>query len=168
MAWTAPRTYVTGELIDATIANEQWRDNSKALAQLDYVEYTGNVSITATSEGTADTVVTGTSKAYVAEKMWVEFFSPNATPQATTDARLNFLLYEGATVRGIFGYLETPGSATDDKPVLLRRRITPSAGTFSWIVKAYVSTGTGTVRAGAGGSGNLVPGYIAVHGAPAV
>jgi len=35
MAWTAPRTWVTGELVTATLGNEQWRDNMKWLGGAD-------------------------------------------------------------------------------------------------------------------------------------
>jgi hypothetical protein len=39
---------------------------------------------------------------------------------------------------------------------------TPAAGAHTYAVKAFVSTGTLTVGAGAGGSGNLVPGWLRV------
>ena len=39
---------------------------------------------------------------------------------------------------------------------------TPTAGAHTYAVKAFVSTGTLTVNAGAGGSGNLVPGHLRV------
>ncbi|HXI55314.1 MAG TPA: hypothetical protein VNO55_04615 [Polyangia bacterium] len=32
MAWTAPPTYTTGQLITAALANQQWRDNLNLLA----------------------------------------------------------------------------------------------------------------------------------------
>ncbi len=35
MAWTAPRTYTTGEVITASIANTHWRDNLRYLKGLD-------------------------------------------------------------------------------------------------------------------------------------
>jgi len=35
MAWTAPRTYVAGEVITAAIGNAQWRDNERYLKGLD-------------------------------------------------------------------------------------------------------------------------------------
>jgi len=39
---------------------------------------------------------------------------------------------------------------------------TPTVGAHTYAVKAFVSTGTLTVNAGAGGSGNLVPGHLRV------
>ena len=47
-------------------------------------------------------------------------------------------------------------------PVNLERRLTPSAGTYTYSVRAWQASGTGTVTAGAGGTATFVPGYISI------
>lgn len=145
--------------------NTHVRDNLNAVWRLvDYVEYTGNVSVTATSEGTANTIVTGTSQAYAATPYMVEFSCPRFLASAPN--LLHITGFAGATVLGDMGQFITAGTTEDD--MLLHRRHTPSASTFSFIVKGWTAAGTATIKAGAGGTGALVPGYIAVYSSAAV
>jgi hypothetical protein len=134
--------------------------------EMDYVQFTAPVSITATTEGTANTVVTGASVAYDGSTVvYVEFFAPNAQPEVTaTGQAMSFVLLDGASVlAGFYTRIRTPGSAAAlQVPINARRRLTPSAGSHQYIVKAFVSTGTGSVNAGAGGTGDYPPGFIRV------
>lgn len=134
-------------------------------AELDYVQFTANVSPTATTEGTANTVVTGTSISLDGStSVMVEYFCSQSRPAATANAQLIYVLLDGSTVLGTFGVQNATAAANAYEPVLLRRRLaTPSAGSHQYIVKAYVSTGTALIAAGAGGTGANVPGYIRVQ-----
>ena len=160
--WTTPRTWVTSELVSASLLNTHLRDDMKAVETIDYVEITSNVSVTATTEGTANTVITGTSQAYAAEKMWVEFWCPEASPGGSNQ-NVTMVLLEGSTVSGQWQAARSPSAASyENNAVFMRRLITPSAATFSWVVKAFINSGTGTIYAGAGGSGAFLPAYLAV------
>jgi len=132
--------------------------------ELDYVQFTSNVSPTATTEGTANTVVTGTSISLDGStSVVVEFFCSQSRPAATTAAQLIYVLLDGSTVLGTFGVQNAVAAQNAYEPVMLRRRLaTPSAGSHQYIVKAYVSTGTALIAAGSGGTGANVPGYIRV------
>ena len=132
--------------------------------EFDYVSFTSAVTPTATSEATANTVVTGSAVAYDGSTaVWVEFFSESARPDTGGATRtLVFSLYDGSSSIGLLGGMTAGVAADTGKPVLLRRRITPSAATHTYSIRAHVSAGTGYVGAGAGGSGNLVPGYIRI------
>jgi hypothetical protein len=134
--------------------------------EFDYVAFTSPVSITATTEGTANTVVTGTSVAYDGSTVIiVEFYAPNGQPDTTaTGASLNCVLLDGATViAGWFPRIRTPAAVSSlQVPLIAKIRLTPSAASHQYIVKAYVSGGTGGVNAGAGGAGTYPAGYIRV------
>jgi hypothetical protein len=84
----------------------------------------------------------------------IEFFAQRV--QKGTNATV-FVLYDGASSIGLFGL------QGGDSPVVLRRRLTPSAAAHTYSVRAYVDAGTGTVVAGAGGIGVNVPGFIRIE-----
>jgi hypothetical protein len=143
-------------------ATEQWPPGH----EFDYTQVSaGNVSITATTEGTANTVVTAAAVAYNGtDVVMLEFFCPfGATPAGNVN--LIFALYDdtggGAASIGRWGQITGPDAANIDRlPVRLSRRLTPSAATHTYSVRAYVDSGTGTVNNGAGGSGNYMPLFL--------
>lgn len=158
MAWTAPRTWVTNEIATAALLNTHLRDNLKEVwKEVDRVAFTSAVSVTATTEGTANTVVTGTSRAYTIETVEIEFFSPKVT--VGTGGQINLVFLRGATVLGV---VNTQLANGEGVPVTARIRDTPTATTFSYVVKAYVNGGTGSVDGGLGGTGAVVPGFVRV------
>jgi hypothetical protein len=134
--------------------------------QFDYVEFTSNVSPTNTLETNANTVVTSNAVAYDGStRICIEFYAEYARPDTGAAARnLRYYLYDdtggGAASIGRIGVQTSPAAADSGKPVLLRRFLTPSSATHTYSVRAAVSAGTGLITAGAGGNGNLMPGYI--------
>lgn len=134
-------------------------------AELDYVEVTTLVSITATAEGSANTVVTGSAVAYDGSTaIVIEFFAPRCLPTGTAGAYQEIYLYDGSSS---IGRLAIEGNGTTGpnsiyRSVLLRRRLTPSNATHTYSVRATVSAGTGDLGGGAGGTGNYMPGYIRI------
>lgn len=125
--------------------------------EVDYVQITSNpAGVTATTEGAAATIITGTSKAYDGTKNLLHFFCPR-TDNATAATTAYFVFLRGATVLGQAAVDNANGGAfhawVED---------TPAASTFSYIVKCFVSGSTQTIYAGAGGSGNRVPAFLRV------
>lgn len=135
---------------------------SGAGTELDYVAFSSPVSITATSEGTANTVVTGTSQAYAAVPIVIEFYCPAVSVQATTSAACFIVLFDGVTVVGMLAGPRTPAAAANRLDGSGKVRLTPSAGTHQYIVKAWTSSGTSSIEAGAGGTGDYVNGFLRV------
>lgn len=133
--------------------------------ELDYVEITGNVTITGTAEGSETTCITGTSQAYTADPIIIEVFSPRCDVNAASAGQaLIVVLYDGAT---ILGRIETiiPDStgASHGRGFTARRKLTPTAATHQYIVKAYkTSTNACLFGAGAGGTGANVPAYLRI------
>ena len=130
--------------------------------ELGYTEFTSDVSVTSTTEATPDDVVSAGALTFSGQPVVIEFFAPQA--QQVNNAELRFSLWEGATNRGKIGAQGAIGNAGGHGPILVRRRIAaPSAGSITFKVSAFNSSaGTGTVKAGSGGSGAFLPGYIRI------
>jgi hypothetical protein len=126
--------------------------------ELDYAQITSNPSgITATTEGTSQAVVTGDSVYYDGSRVRVAFFVPKLASSASLTA--TFVVYRDSTVIGqVFGGTVNTASQGPEFELF----DTPAAGAHVYAVKAFVSAGTLTVTVGAGGSGNLVPGWLRV------
>jgi hypothetical protein len=128
--------------------------------ELDYVQFTSDVNLTGTNEAGADTIVTGTSQSYAAVPIMVEFFTPDVGVGSTGGA-IVVLLYDGGTVLGRLGVEIL--AAGQRIPIRATYRLTPTAATHQYIVKAYgPATGTPFVGGGAGGTGASLPGFIRV------
>ena len=132
--------------------------------ELDYAQITSTANPTATTEGTANTVITGNAVTYDgATTVLVEFFSPYARPDDTTNGReLRIYLYEdGSSIGRMALYIAGQGGGPAPGHIA-KRRITPSAGSHTYSIRASVNAGTGTILAGAGGSGNDMPAYMRI------
>jgi len=127
----------------------------KGRYELVYNEITSNVSITATNEASANTVVTASSVEALGSPLVIEFFTPRATSGSTW---VSFFLYQDGSSIGNWG---GPVGATANS-VFLARRLTPALGSHIYSVRASVDGGTGTVSAGVGGSGNFLPAFIRI------
>lgn len=131
--------------------------------ELDYAEITSDASITATSEGTPNTVITGNSVTYDGTAVWVEFYTNSLRTDSGAAARsLTVFLVEDSTVKGNMAFIRTPAAAFLNAGGTFRRKLTPAAGAHTYVIKAYVSAGTGLVSAGAGGTGAGMPAYLRV------
>lgn len=126
--------------------------------ELDYAQITADpAGITATTEGTSQPVIAGNQVYYDGSRVKVSFFVPELSSSASLT--VTFVIYRDATVVGqVFGgTVNTTLQGTDCEIF-----DTPPTGAHTYTLKAFVSTGTLTVNAGAGGSGNLVPGWLRV------
>lgn len=129
-----------------------------------YVEFTGNVSITNTTESTSNTVVTSTSVAFDgATTVFIEFFSP-LVEVSGTDIGSKPVLFDGSSSIGWLAQQKgADASGGGETAMLVKRRVTPSNASHTYSVRSYL-TGSGTVTyfGGAGGAGAFVPGYIRI------
>jgi len=132
--------------------------------EFSYVEDTDGLSVTATSEATANTLVTAAEVTFDGSTVVViEFFVPYSTPASDAAARsLSYWLYDGASSIGRMAVQVTPAAATDYKSVYAQRRLTPSAAAHTYSIRCSVSAGTGTITSGVGGSGAQVPAFIRI------
>lgn len=161
MAWTTPRTWVAGETLTAALLNTHLRDNMNVVPiELGTTEFTANVTVSATTEAGATTVVTAPAITFDGTTVaLIEFFAPYVDSSAAPV--LTFVLYDGAASIGIFGGI-TITAASNRYLARLTRRLTPSNAAHTYSIRAFVSSGTAVVNAGAGGVGVNLPGFIKV------
>jgi glutamine amidotransferase-like uncharacterized protein len=114
--------------------------------ELAYVEITSSVSITATTSAGANTVVSAGALSFDGStRICIEFFSPTVVCGSNAAAKVQITLWDGATEGPRFaGFVGTSQQA----PCLARRFLTPSAGSHTYIIKAYRELVDGTVGAG--------------------
>lgn len=126
--------------------------------------FTAPVNITNTVEASADTIVTASAITCDGiSDILVTFYAPYVRPDTTLAARLvQMWLFEDGSSIGRIGLLRTPAAGSDEKGFTAMRRLTPTAGSHTYSVRATVNVATGAVGAGVGGAGNDVPGYISI------
>lgn len=167
MAWTDPRTWVTGEMVTAAMMNQHVRDNLRWLEVLAYVEFQANVSVTATTAATAVTVVSSGALTYEAAPIEIEVYAPQVDSAAVLGADVRCSLWDSTTDLGQIGVpVQAPAAQITTAAFYVKRRLTPSAASHTYIWKAWRSGGNGTIYGGAGGAGVSMPGFIQVRGIP--
>jgi hypothetical protein len=167
MPWTTAVTRSSGFSVTAAVWNSEHVDNMNFLKEVGYTQFTSAVSVTATTDATADTVVSSGAITYEAVPHLIEFFVRAARPDSGAAGRnLNIALYDSTTSLGLIGLVQTPAAATMWVPVYAMRRLTPTAASHTYIVKAWVNAGTGNIDAGAGGAGVGMPGFIRITRVP--
>ncbi len=164
MPWSLPATRSSGYTVTATNWNELVND-LRFLAEIAYQEFTADVSITATAVGSANQIVSAGAATYEAAPILIEFWAARYTAPATTT---QFVLRDGTTVLGTFTQTV---SNQNQMPIYFARRLTPTAASHTYNVAAWNSAaGTGTVKAGSGGTAGdastFLPGYIRVTYVP--
>lgn len=127
---------------------------------LAYVEFTSTVSPTATTEATANSVVSAGSVTYDGAAVDVEFFSPQVTNPASNT--MTIILHDGTNAIGRLTTLSFSGANQAQAGCVLRRRFTPAAGAKTYSIRAFVTAGTGIIEGGAGGAATFLPGYVKI------
>jgi hypothetical protein len=161
--WTPPAfdDVSTGELVTASQINALG-NSLRFLKRIAYVEFTSNVSVTATSEGTANQIVSAGAITYENVPHLIEFFAPVVQPVG--GVLLRFMLEDSTTVLGQIARKQL--AASEESEVYGVRRLTPSAASHTYNVRAWTTSGTATVVAGSGGSGTALPGFIRITRVP--
>ena len=157
---TVSGTPAAGQVIDATSATAASWAYPPGF-EVDYVQKTSNTTVTATSEATATTIVTGNAITYDGSTVVViEFYCASFSVAASTDAVIE--LYDGASSAGFFGELNNGTTGAIAIPSYCRFRLTPSAAAHTYSIRGWKAAGTGAViaQAGAGSSGVYMPCYI--------
>lgn len=126
--------------------------------ELDYAQITANTAaISVTTEATSVAVIIGNSVTYDGSKVKIEVFIPLVTSNVEAD----FVIYRDTTPIGqiaVGNFGNAPGL-----PLKAEMFDTPSAGSHTYSVKAYVgSAGSVVVKCGSGGSGNRTPAFLRV------
>ncbi len=137
-------------------------DVEGAFKELAFAERTTDQSVAATSEATANTVLTAPAVTLtVATPVLIEFFAPAASPGGT--GLVILWLYEGAGSIGAMGTFAGGTAGNVFQVPHIARRLAAGAGSHTWSIRASVSAGgPGIISAGPGGAGQNVPAFIRV------
>ncbi len=131
--------------------------------ELDYVQKTSATTINAASEATADTIVTGASVAYDGSTIIeIHFYAVGFNTPSTAGANLVVCLYDGSSSIGFIGQYSTVANAAQIMPVDCFARITPSAASHTYGIRAYSTVSGASVYGGAGGNGAYRPAYMQI------
>lgn len=131
--------------------------------ELGYAQITSPVSVTAGTESAGQTIVTAPPLALDgATAILVQFYSAQCSSPASA-GHLVLTLWDGGTSLGTIGQIAPVGTAFVAIPVTVVRRLTPSAASHTYAIKAWLSQpGTGSVSAGVGGPGNHPPAFLRI------
>lgn len=162
MAWTTPTTRSTGELITASIWNTDLTNNVKEVWwEVAYVQFTADVTISGTSGAQTDVVSSG-AITYAARPTLIEFYCGQVATAPLIGEVIVAELWDDATDLGILGTVQSTANAVTIAPMYIARRLTPTAASHTYKVKAWRSGVNGTMHAGSGGAVTDLPGFIRV------
>jgi len=165
MAWNVPATATVGQVLTAAYWNQQVRDNMKEVwRELAYVEWTATKTLNGNTEASPLDIVSAGAITYTAEPILIEFYCP--WMDNDNNGNFGLSLWDASSDLGRIGYGDSSsssGSAHGDGPACCERRLTPSAASHTYKVRGWSTAGASVVaRAGAGGTGTLMPGFIRV------
>ncbi len=127
--------------------------------ELDYVERTTNLTVTATTSATANAFINGNSVSYDGStRIKIEAFV--ALTEVSNLQPVVLVLYDGSTELGFLTYTGVGGQS--DNTVKGERFLTPSAGSHSYNIKAYKGGGTATLYADTGAIGTFMPAFMRI------
>ena len=137
--------------------------SSGGVTQLDYVERTTALTVTATTEGTAQTfidsnaiTVDGLTRISIELQCLVEVSSAGGTAVA--------VLLDGVTVLGWLAEIACPGASSGEVATWLNanRYLTPSAGSHTYHVKFFKTAAAVIASGDVGGSSHLFPAFVRI------
>lgn len=134
--------------------------------EFDYVEKTSNTNITATTEASANTVLTANSVTYDGSTIIeIEWFSPNIQTPSVSAGSILICLFDavGGGAAAVIGTLANyVGKAAVEiyGPGIGKVRITPTAAAHVYSIRAYVTANTGIVSGGSPGAGTFYPTFL--------
>lgn len=137
--------------------------------ELLYAQITASVNVptTANTDAAGVTVINPGNVTYQAKPIIIEFFAVGVTTPPSAQVLLN--LWDSNTDLGRIAQFINPNTTGPGSlltPVLVRRRLTPTAGAHNYNIRAWcVASAAGTVSAGAGGVATYQPAYLRITGA---
>ena len=127
-----------------------------------YDAITSNVNITGTTEGAATTVITCAAHTFDGAAVWATFRGLFRTDTNAAGDQFNIGLFETGSIIARFGSVDAPSTSLFIVTLTMQLRITPTAGSHTYTVQAWVPSTTGTpqILAGAGGTGVNSPASV--------
>ena len=132
---------------------------SGGLVELGYSQITSSVGVNVA----ATDVISPMTVVCDGSPVLVEFYAPSAYPTAVSGGQLMIELHiDGVRQHAYWGFIQTPAAtAAQRTPVALKYRVTPSAGSHTFAVKATASATGGNIEAANSTSG-FAPAFLRV------
>jgi hypothetical protein len=145
----------------STVRAQMTVTGASAGTQLAYAEFTADVTISATTEATANTIVTAGAISVDGSTPIIVEFGVEACVIAVV-GQLDIWLYEdGSSTGEKMAKVVNPAAASFADPVTARRKRTPASGSRTYSIRGSRVTANWTVEGGPAASGKM-PGYIRV------
>lgn len=165
MPWTTATTRSSGFTVTATVWNSEHVDNMNFLKRVAFQTFGADVSVTATTVGTANQIVSAGAVTYEAVPHRICFYCPRATNAAV----VNHLILRDSTT--VIGTLMSHAASANVGGVYGETTLTPTAASHTYNVASWnAAAGTWTYQAGAGGAAGdtstFLSGWIAVYRVP--
>lgn len=131
--------------------------------EINYTQITASVNIVSTTESTGTTVFSPGAITFDGGPVLLTFFSPNVGSVSVTGDNFIISLFESTTQIARLAQF-SPGTTTAQMEQALSAfyRFTPTAGSHTYTITAFVTATTGTPNVGAGtpGTGAYTPAFI--------
>lgn len=154
MAYSAPPTRSSANQVISADWNTYVRDNFIALESLkriDYVQATADVTISATTAATANTIITANAFTPDGTSVYrIEFGATEVTLTAASSCI--FHLYDGSTNLGRLATVNQGAASALSVPVYASREFAPSNASHTYSIRAHRVTVNATVQGGVGGA----------------
>lgn len=129
--------------------------------ELDYVERTSDLTVTATAAASAQAWIDGNAILLDGNlRIKIECWASLAS--ISTGQVIVFELYDGGTDLGVIGQIGDTSNAALQATVKGERFLTPSAASHTFHVKAWKTGGTAVISGGSGGGGLHLPAFYRV------
>lgn len=136
---------------------------------ISYVEFNTDVAISATTEASADTIVTAAAfTPNGADTYFIEFFAPGVQPGSSVGAQIVVDLYDNGNPisagASMIAWFINPAAAVFVASADAKRRVTPSNASHTYSIRAHRAVANGTVLGTS--TGTSQPGYVRIVKGP--
>ena len=149
----------------SSLSDNQVVTASGGLVELGYSQITSDVNVVSTTAGAGTEIIAPLTVVCDGGPVLVEFFTPEVRTPSVSSQMIRASLYQdGAEHTRYWGTKRTVAAVVDLAPMQLQRRLTPTAGSHTFGVKAFVdsTSGTPSVAAGDGTSAAHAPAFLRV------
>lgn len=129
--------------------------------EIGYDQITASVNITSGTESAGTTLISCAAHTFDGAPVLVSVFSPRLNPAGATSAVV-ISLFESTTQLGRILLAQSDGTGVAQTQVMSGFRFTPTAGSHTYTLTAFMAPlgGTWIFAAGAGGTSAFVPAYV--------
>jgi len=126
--------------------------------EISYTQITANVTVASGTEASGTAVISPGAATFDGAPVICTFYSPSVLT-ATADLII-VSLFEGATQLARLADIRGGVGVVAEAECLAEYRFTPSAGSHTYSITAIRGTSSGTIIAGAGGTGAYAPAFV--------